>query len=113
MLYRIVREKITHMHGRFLQKITSVEAMRLADQNLICVTQSEGRKKKDGERPSHKTYYKIVDERQALVKVKQIEYTTAKLKENGAFQSNCNCSACSWGLHSVSSSSSYIEQSEL
>jgi hypothetical protein len=70
-LCRIVREKITRMHGRFLQKVTSAEAMPHAYYNLICVTQSGECENEDGKGPCRDTYYKIVDERQVLDKIKQ------------------------------------------
>jgi hypothetical protein len=72
-LCRIVRDKIIRNHGRFLQRVTSgsTAATTDSDNSLICVIYNEGSKNKDGKRPYLKTYYKTVDERQVLNKIKQ------------------------------------------
>jgi hypothetical protein len=72
-LCSIVREKISLMHGRFLRKVTSasVGATTDFDPSIICVSHNEYSKNKDGKKTFVKTYYKIVDEKQVLNKIKQ------------------------------------------
>jgi hypothetical protein len=72
-LCSIVREKIARIHGRFLRKVTSasVGATTDFDPSMICVTHNEYSKNKDGKKILVKTYYKIVDEKQVLNKIKQ------------------------------------------
>jgi hypothetical protein len=72
-LCRIVREKITRMNGRFLQKVTGCSAARVKDADccLVCVTHIEDSKNKDGKGPHLKTYFKIAEEKLVLNKIKQ------------------------------------------
>jgi hypothetical protein len=72
-LCQIIREKIAKMDGRFLQKVTSasVAATPDSDENMTCVTHNERGIKEVGNRHNLKTYYRIVDERQVLSKIKQ------------------------------------------
>jgi hypothetical protein len=65
-LCRIVHQKITRMDGRFLQKVTSAEDMTKAENRLICVTHNE-----DGKEPYGSTYYKVVNKKKVLEKIRQ------------------------------------------
>jgi hypothetical protein len=68
-LCRLVREKVTRLQGRFLQKVTLCSAESTdADSCLICVHHNQD---EHGKGPQVTTYYKIADEKLVLNKIKQ------------------------------------------
>lgn len=76
-LCRIVKAKIDRMKGRFLQKVTSADAGGMDDDSLVCATEPHLKETKTAESGeaaatvTKKTFYKIVDDRLVLDKIKQ------------------------------------------
>jgi hypothetical protein len=72
-LCHIVREKVTKMKGRFLQKVTSLSAAATTDpnKNMTCAIHNEESNYEAEKTPYLKTYYRIADENKVLSKIKQ------------------------------------------